>query len=169
MLAEAGFSAGKDFPPITLLTNIGHHTQNRDYKWILDQWEEILRIDVTLEEVAWDDLVRRVRSGDFSIVKYAWVADYPDPDSFLRTNVNLSQGGWEHPEFKQIVERACNSRDQQERVQLYQAADQIIIDQVPILPLGYGRVQILAKPWVRAYPISPMGFIHVKDIIIEPH
>jgi ABC-type oligopeptide transport system substrate-binding subunit/class 3 adenylate cyclase len=168
-LADAGFPQGSGFPSLTLLTNIELGEDNR-FKWVVNQWNKILGVNVQLEEVEWDEKLRRVRSGQFSIIAHGWVADYPDPDSFLRTNVTLFQGGWDHPEFNQVIERARNSRDQIERVQLYKAADRIVIEDVPTIPLHHGGTHFLVKPWVISFPVSTIGnILHGKDIIVEPH
>jgi len=61
--------------------------------------------------------------------------------------------------------------DQGERLRLYARAESILAQEVPLVPLHYGRSHLLAKPWVRSYPTSPLGstFWFLKDVVIEPH
>jgi ABC-type oligopeptide transport system substrate-binding subunit len=59
--------------------------------------------------------------------------------------------------------------DQEERMRLYRQADRILVEEAPILPIGYHRSHRLVKPWVCRYPTSPMGSHFWKDVIIEPH
>ena len=54
-------------------------------------------------------------------------------------------------------------------MKLYQAADRILIEEVTIIPITYGRGHRLIKPWVKKYTVSPFGASFWKDVIIEPH
>jgi hypothetical protein len=38
-----------------------------------------------------------------------------------------------------------------------------------LMPLGYGRHQLLVKPWVSRFPVSPVNWQLWKDVVIEPH
>jgi ABC-type transport system substrate-binding protein len=59
--------------------------------------------------------------------------------------------------------------NQAERMRMYRQADQILIEESPILPLTYGRVHMLMKPWVRKYLTAPVKWWFWKDVILEPH
>jgi ABC-type transport system substrate-binding protein len=68
-----------------------------------------------------------------------------------------------------LVEGARRVADQEERMSMYQRADRILVEEVPVLPYSYGRFHLLVKPWVRRYPTSPVWWGFWKDVIIEPH
>ena len=59
--------------------------------------------------------------------------------------------------------------DQSERMALYAQADQILIAEAPVIPIGYGRQHLLVKPWVRKFPTSAIKYMFWKDVAIEPH
>ena len=96
------------------------------------------------------------------------MADYPDPDNFLRTSEWTSLG-WQNETFNNLVESARRVSDQAERMSMYRQADKILIEEAAVLPLIYGRYLVLVKPWVRRFPISPIKGTFWKDVIIEPH
>jgi ABC-type oligopeptide transport system substrate-binding subunit len=50
-----------------------------------------------------------------------------------------------------------------------QQADRILVEEAPVLPLCYGRLHALVKPWVRRYLTSSLKWWFWKDVIIEPH
>ena len=54
-------------------------------------------------------------------------------------------------------------------MRLYARAERILADEVPILPLAYGRQHLLLKPWIRGYGISAIERWFWKDVVIEPH
>jgi hypothetical protein len=43
------------------------------------------------------------------------------------------------------------------------------IEEAVVIPLTYGRVHLLVKPWVCKYPTAAMGGWFWKDVVIEPH
>ena len=98
-----------------------------------------------------------------------WVTDYPDPDSFLRASAWRVRTRWQNEAFDALVERARRVTHQEERMKMYRKADRTLVEEAPIVPLSYGRIHRLVKPWVRKLPISPMGVSSWKDVIVEPH
>jgi oligopeptide transport system substrate-binding protein len=163
---EAGFEGGNDFPPMSLLVPYGFEDE---CGWIVNQWRKILGVKIGLEIVDWYEWDLRINKSEFSMAWSGWTADYPDPDSFLRSSVFRQQTRWDHPEFEVLIECARSTMEQEKRVQYYNDADRIIVNEVPIIPLCYGTHHILAKPWVRSFSISPMETVLASDIIVEPY
>ena len=97
-----------------------------------------------------------------------WIADYPDPDSFLRVCIR-HRTRWRNEVYDRLVAAARGVMDQGERITLYQQADRILVEEAPIVPLYYGRYHLLLKPWVKKFPTSPMHSWYWKDVILEPH
>jgi oligopeptide transport system substrate-binding protein len=99
----------------------------------------------------------------------AWIADYPDPDNFLRIGFGAYEKewiGWHNKDFESLLERANQNQEQVERMAFYQVADKILIEQAVVKPISYGRGHRLVKPWVKN-PLSLMKIIY-KDVIIDP-
>jgi ABC-type transport system substrate-binding protein len=68
-----------------------------------------------------------------------------------------------------LVEKARRLTDQQRRIEIYQQADRILVEEAAILPVFYGRNSLLVKPWIRKFPLSARGGWYLKDVIIDPH
>jgi ABC-type oligopeptide transport system substrate-binding subunit len=100
-----------------------------------------------------------------------WVADYPDPDNFLRARIDhiQQQGGWRDESYDSLVTRAQRSLDQRERMTLYERAEQTLVDEAPIMPIFHRSVRLLVKPWVTRFPTTGLREWFLKDVIIEPH
>jgi len=105
----------------------------------------------------------------FYMALKGWVADYPDPDNFLRVGFRKEMSGWDGIGFGGLVARARRILDQTQRVKLYQEADRMLIEEAVVLPLVYGMTHLLVKPWIKRVPISPMQDWFLKDVVIEPH
>ena len=100
--------------------------------------------------------------------RVTWIADYPDPDSFLRVCIR-HRTRWRDENYDRLVAAARGAMDQGERITLYQQADRILVEEAPIVPLYYGCYHLLVKPWVRTCPTSPMHSWYWRDVILEPH
>ncbi len=56
-----------------------------------------------------------------------------------------------------------------EPLDLYEQAQRLLTEEVPIFALFYSRSHLLAKPLVVRYPWSAMRLNYWKDVVIEPH
>jgi ABC-type oligopeptide transport system substrate-binding subunit len=166
LLAEAGYPGGRGFPrvEILLLSALGELPH---FEYLRAQWREVLGIDVQRVMLGAEEFKRRMKTSPPDLARMAWLADYPDPDSFLR--VGLSYYGDVHwnSEYAELVESAGRSTDQRARLALYERADRLLMQEAAVLPLIYGRIDLLLKPWVRKFPISPVRFWFWKDVAIE--
>jgi ABC-type oligopeptide transport system substrate-binding subunit len=99
----------------------------------------------------------------------AWGADFPDPDNFLRLAEFRTTSGWRNETYERLVQQARELMDQTGRLTLYRQAEDILVEEAPIIPLHYGRSSRLIKPWVRRFPTSPLKSWYFKDVVIEPH
>jgi ABC-type oligopeptide transport system substrate-binding subunit/tRNA A-37 threonylcarbamoyl transferase component Bud32 len=166
LLAEAGYPDGRGFPEveILLLSSLGELPH---FEYLRAQWREVLGIDIQRLVRGNEEFVRLMKESPPALARMAWLADYPDPDSFLR--VGLAYYGDVHwnSEYAELVESASRSTDQRERLALYERADRLLIQEAAVMPLVYGRIDFLLKPWVRKFPISPVRFWFWKDVVME--
>ena len=97
------------------------------------------------------------------------MADYPDPDNFLRVGLATLPTGWRNPAYEELVEKARRLTDQRQRMRLYSQADRILVDEAAVGPLFYARNTLMIQPWVRRFPMAARGGWFWKDVVIEPH
>jgi len=169
LLAQAGYPHGLGFPPLEALAPArGPVVATIEY--LRAQWLENLGVEVTWKQMDWGRYLDRLqREAPPQLWVMGWSADYPDPDNFLRTSEWTVTGRWQNDSFAGLVEHARRVMDQRERMRMYQQADQILVEEAPILPLLHYRFHLLVKPWVRKLPTSPIRGWFWKDVIIEPH
>ena len=166
LLAEAGYSGGLGFPAVDALTSL---VAVRRSEYLQTQWRENLGVEITWEILEWAAFLDRLDRAPPHISLLGWVADYPDPSSFLRVALQWRQTGWRNEAYERLVEEARRVTDQRERMKLYGQADGILVEEAPIMPLAYGRLHLLVKPWVSKFPTSAINWWFWKDVIIEPH
>jgi oligopeptide transport system substrate-binding protein len=167
LLAKAGFPGGRGFPGISCLArdDPGHDLL---CTFLQTQWQAVLGVDIHWEVTEWSTFSEKNVLENLHMWMVAWTADYPDPDNFLRV-LWWKDPAWQHTEYFRLVENARRVMDQEERMRLYQQADKILVEEVPLLPLSYGRIHMLVKPWVKRLPTSPLKNWFWKDIILDEH
>jgi oligopeptide transport system substrate-binding protein len=161
LLTEAGYPGGQGFPSVRMLTWPRYEGSSQDLQ---AQWREELGVEIPFGTLEWAQYLDRVYSDPPRLFWKSWIADYPDPDSFLRVAVR-QHGAWSNETYDELVEKARRVTDQAERMKLYRQADRILVEEVPILPLSYERIPFLVKPWVRRFA----DWTAWKDMVIDPH
>jgi ABC-type oligopeptide transport system substrate-binding subunit/class 3 adenylate cyclase len=168
LFKEAGYLSGGDFPPVEALA--GSAAARRMTEYTQAQWQDILGVNIRWSEPNWPQFLERMHSSPPNVYGMSWMADYPDPDNFLRTGSWLTETGWRNKEFEELVMEARRVPDPAKRVSMYRQAEKILMGDMPIIPLLYGRTHYLFKPWVRATPFFSSGATpNFEDFIIHPH
>ena len=160
----------RGFPALDALALGLQSEKDLDAVLFAAQWHDNLGVEIEwqgLEVGVWFDRMNREPP---HIHLSRWLADYPDPDSFLRTNPFRRRTGWRNDAYDRLVEQAQHATVPGERIKLYQQADAILVQEVPLMPVYYERYNVLVKPWVSRFPTSGIRYRgYWKDVIIEPH
>lgn len=93
-----------------------------------------------------------------------WSTDSNDPDSFFRpllscaainSQTNLSR--WCHPQFDTVLQKALASQQLASRVDAYHEAQQILSDEMPVLPLASSLRLQAYRYDIKGLVLSPFG------------
>jgi ABC-type oligopeptide transport system substrate-binding subunit len=134
-----------------------------------EQWRANLGVRIVWAMPDYARYRASILAGTPHLYRMSWVADYPDPDNFLRLALHQPYSRWHNDRFEQLLESARHMTDPAERLKFYQAADRLLMDEAGVIPLTYERNHGLLKPWVKRFPSSPIKTTYFKDIVIEPH
>jgi ABC-type oligopeptide transport system substrate-binding subunit len=52
---------------------------------------------------------------------------------------------------------------------LYEDAEQILVEEAPIMPIFHRSTQLLVKSWISRFPTTGLREWFFKDVIIKPH
>ena len=164
LLAEAGYPDGRGFPSFNFVIPQGAIIVDLDF--VRSQWQKNLGLTFDCEILDFLTMVQRLGDSLPQLYAFSWVADYPDPDSFLRSSFCLPATRWQNTAYNLLVNEALKASDNEERMILYRQAENILIEEAPLLPLVYGRQHLIFKPWVKRFPTSTSRSVHWKDVII---
>jgi ABC-type oligopeptide transport system substrate-binding subunit len=169
LLAEAGFPAGHGFPALECLIYQAAGPFRRSAEYLQAQWLENLGLHLAWTPMDTGEMIARRQRRAPHMWLAGWTADYPDPDNFLRVAEWRGTGGWEHAAYEGLVEAARRALGQEQRMRMYREAELILVQEAPIVPLWHMRREVLVKPWIRQYRMSPLDIALYQDLIIEPH
>jgi len=143
------------------------------YELVRRSWAEVgIRTEMRYES-DWPTYSGMLAEGRLPVFLYTWYADVPDPDNFLsklfhsRSPQNLF--GYANPIVDGLLEEARRTPDMQRRVELYRRAEQIILDDAPLIPILHHTYERLFQPYVRSVEVNGLGdpYIPLRKIWLD--
>jgi peptide/nickel transport system substrate-binding protein/oligopeptide transport system substrate-binding protein len=166
LLAEAGYPDGRGIPPIELLVDESDMASVARRQCLKDCLAEI---GIKLKERKADHwlMERDPELEGYPVMTVrGWIADFPDPDNFLRplfhSTSPLNFAGYSNPEVDRLLDQAWAETSYSARNKLYHKIETIVLQDSPVIPLYYGKSRFLVRPNVRGLRISPMGLPYLK-------
>jgi oligopeptide transport system substrate-binding protein len=170
LLAEAGYPDGKGMPPLEILYNT--HEQHRKIAVAVQQmWKKYLNIDVTMVNQEWKVYLDTRDNMDYTIVRYSWIGDYVDPNTFL--DMWLKGGGnnktgWSNAQFDDLIQRKIPAmKTQAERFAGFHQAETILMQEMPVIPVYTYATKHLISPSVKGMPFNIMDYFSFKHMYLE--
>lgn len=147
LLAEAGYGPDRPLPPIEL--HFASQATNKDVcEVVADFWRKELGVGARLRNQEWKVYLDAQRRLEYEVSRSSWIADYADPATFLEVfapGADNSRTGWSDARYGDLLERARRARAP-ERFALLAEAEQLLLDELPILPLYTFAVTSLVDP-----------------------
>jgi peptide/nickel transport system substrate-binding protein len=167
LIHDAGFTP-QDLPLIKLQT-IAIYSDIASF--VAKQLEEIgfnVQVDV-VQKALLLDLTSNSRSLFF---RGSWIADYPDAENYL--SVFYSQNPappnytrYKNPEFDLVFQKALAETNDSLRYRLYRQADQILIQDAPVVPLWYDEVIHLVQPGVHGFEPNALNLLELRYVQMD--
>lgn len=133
-------------------------------QFVQDQLKQNLGVDVSFEYVELKEYFRIFATGQHQIVIQRWSSDWPYPDNWLpdlfTTDVPNNFNGYSNSSFDALMLHAAAETDDAKRLDLYDRAHKLVIDDAGIVPLYNPVTYVLVKPNVMNYVITGVdGFV----------
>jgi len=159
LLADSKY--GKDLPPIVYTdAGIGSYIGG-DVAALAQMWQQVLGVEITVENLEPNYYYEKIIAGQHGqIFGGGWCADYPDPENFadvlFHSGSTQNTGDYSNPDLDALLERARVEQDITKRIEIYQQAEQIIVDDAPVLFTTHSLSYLLVKPYVKGYVFTPI-------------
>lgn len=170
LLADAGFPEGKGFPKLTLIYNTLEEHQKIAVA-IQQMWKKNLGVDIKLQNQEWKVFLSNQHQMNYEISRASWIGDYVDPNTFLEIFITTSgnnETGWSNAEYDSLIRAASLEKDLNERVKIMQKAEEIIMTELPIMPIyGYSWNR-LVSPSVQNWKDNVQDYFSFTDVYLLP-
>jgi oligopeptide transport system substrate-binding protein len=100
------------------------------------------------------------------LFRAGWIGDYDDAYTFaelLHTKHGINDSGYSNPEYDALLEQASIEADEQQRRELLQQAEQVLLEDLPILPIYFYVSKRMISPLVDGYAPNIMDHHYSKN------
>lgn len=165
-IANSSYGSAENVPPIRI-----YGASPFGSEALRDVLERELGLTIEVLDVHWPQYNARLASKTFPAFELTWVADFPDPETFLwnlfATSSPDNYSEYSNPEFDALLQQAAATFDVDERAALYAEAEAILLADHALLPLAHDIRFTLTKPWVHGLTVTPLGLLYLEDGWIE--
>ena len=121
---------------------------------ITNQWKTNLGIDAKINAIPYNtwygDTVGKKFTGPWFLD--GWVMDYPSMEDYLTplyaANGAYANTGYSNPQFEALMKQGDEAPSVDASTPFYQQADDIVLEDMPVIPWGYGNFNTVNLPTV---------------------
>ena len=161
---------GEDLRPLTLSFG-ARSSAHVICQAIQQQLRETLGIEIVLESVERNVFYERLAKGEYEMAASSWIADYNDPSNFLNVfkfrDDSTNNTGWENPHYIALINQSDLCSEKQERYRLLMQAENILMNEMPIIPLYHYSMNSLEQSGIEGIVLSPMGYLDFRGAQIK--
>jgi ABC-type transport system substrate-binding protein len=168
LLAEAGFPDGKNLPAVKLLTVPIYADMANFIAKQLDEAGIPVQVDVVQKSL----LLEMTSNSRALFFRGSWIADYPDAENYLSVFYSKNPAPpnytrFNNPKFDALFEQALTEENDSLRLRLYQQADQVMINDAPIVPLWYDKAVHLVQNNVTGFYPNALNLLELRKTRIQ--
>src|SRR5450830_307336 len=163
LLKEAGVAEGTSIDLWAMTVQRASNPNARmSAQMIQADWAKV-GIKANIVSYEWGEYIKRAKNGEHDVMIYGWTGDNGDPDNWLGVLYSCAAvkgsnyAKWCDPAYDKLVQQAKLSSNHDERVKLYQQAQKVLKEQVPITPIANSTVFQPMRKEVHDFKISPFG------------
>jgi peptide/nickel transport system substrate-binding protein/oligopeptide transport system substrate-binding protein len=173
LLAQAGYPNGRGLPPIVFWSSVRSEEILREHERIRKDLEAV---GITAEfqyNSDWPSFSKAMSERKLPVFLRAWFADVPDPENFLAklfySGSPLNHMSYTNPQVDALIERARAESDTARRVELYRRAEEMVLDDAPVIPVWHHTYERLFQPYVKGVEVSGLGdsYIPFRKVWLE--
>ena len=163
LLKQAGIKDGTEIALWAMTVQRASNPNARQSAQMIQQdWAKV-GIKAKIVSYEWGEYIKRAKAGEHDVLTYGWTGDNGDPDNWLGVLYGCSAIGgsnyarWCDKSYDALIQKAKTSNDRAERTRLYEQAQQIIRQQMPVSPMAHSVVSQPMRKEVQGFKINPFG------------
>lgn len=149
----------KQWPPLVLLAGVSP-TAKKQAEYFQQLLQLGLDIPVRIDNQIFKQTIEKMNRGDFDIAMAGWVPDFDDAITFgdlLASWNENNRGRYNNPNYDALVRAANATGDQSKRMPLFAQMQQMIIEDVPVLPTFESAEMYAINPQLRGVTRALFG------------
>ncbi len=166
LFQKAGFGKTQPFPLFKI-----HAKNEGDGKLVAEaasqMWQKNLGIPSQLFVEDWGHFIKTRNNRQFDLSWGGWVGDYLDPNTFLElwtSDNRQNHAGWSNPKYDELIHKAQAEQNREERFRFFREAEQILIQEAPIIPVLVPTKNYLIQPYVKGYYPNLLDIHPLRDV-----
>ena len=165
LLAQAGYNSAH---PLRLTLTYNTSENHKKLALAVAAMWKPLGVEVSLNNMEWNAYQVAKNSGDFMLARSFLFGDYVEPSSMLgsfRCQDPQNESGYCNPVFDGLLQQASETLDANVRSGIYHQAEQLLMEEVPVIPVYHYNQMRLVDPALRGLPSRNLkGAIATKDL-----
>lgn len=115
---------------------------------VSDMLKKHLSVDLVPLNMEWKVYLKKMNQLEYDLARSGWIGDYNDPMTFLNlmaTDNGNNRTGWSNSEYDRLIREAAREQDQEKRKNLFYKAEEILWDEMPVVPLYFYVSRIMFR------------------------
>ncbi|MCP4234543.1 MAG: peptide ABC transporter substrate-binding protein, partial [Aestuariibacter sp.] len=153
LLAEAGYGKGGKPLAFTYLYNTAEN--HRQVAVVATQmWKQKLGVNIELANQEWKVFLEMRGVQNFEMARGAWCGDYNEASTFL--DLITSQSGYNDGKYSntRVDKLMADAKVSKNANPLYTEVEQILADEMPVIPIYHYSVNMLLKSSIKGWPVN---------------
>ena len=156
-------------PPITV-TYPQNPLNDSMWEWLKTHWEDELGVTIYLDPVDPGAFYELLDNGSAMMFMNGWTADNPDPQNWIslpwrNDGVFAQRTHYSNPAFDALLAQADGDPNPVSRLQKYQTAQRMLIDDMPLMPIYNRTNKFLVKPWVQGVLPAALDYTWAGELV----
>lgn len=173
LFAEAGYGpGGKPLPPFEVLYRTSEN-ERRVMVAVAAMWKQKLGVETILNNQEFRVVASIAnRKAYQDLVFYAWIGDYPDPNTFLSLNrsdvVQQNLAAYRNPAYDALMDQANATVDSGARHDLLRKAEATMNADFPIMTVFHNTRRRMVSPKVKGWTPNTLDFNLARWLELAP-
>lgn len=146
---------------LEIVSNSQSPLAQEELRFVQKAWEQV-GVKVESKFIPdWAQFEEYLKSENVQVYRYAWFADIPDPDDFLRvlfaSDSAVNYMRYNNSVLDEMLKNAVGVLDPVQRAAKYREIQTFLAREVPAVPLLHLSVDVAYQPYVRDVEVTALG------------
>ncbi|MCZ8133197.1 MAG: peptide ABC transporter substrate-binding protein [Steroidobacteraceae bacterium] len=137
---------------------------------VASMWKSALGVEVQLVPEEFKSLLQSINRRDAPMFRASWIADYNDPSTFLdllQSQFGINLPKYANPAYDAELAAAALESDPARRRARLAAAERMLLEDVPVIPLYFFVNKHLVSPRVQGWYDNPTNVVYSRELALR--